>query len=581
MTQHTINVAADAVIAFLAQQGHTSLHNYPGGTIAPLLDACSRFSIKVYTSRNEQGAGYAAFAQAKISGLPGIVAVTSGPGVTNVITPVSDAYFDSVPMLVFTGQVGVSDLRSDKPVRQNGFQEVDTPALMVPVTKAQFQPHTVEELADILPKAWLIAVEGRPGPVSIDLPMSVQRAPFTQAIKPLPPTTRQFDKIACQQFIATLNDAINTASRPLIICGNGMSTTLRAQQLANIRQQWPAPVSHSLLGVGVADSADNGTLGYHGHTGSQISGKAIAEADLILVLGSRLDIRQTGTLRDTFGSKAKIFRVDFDEGELSCSKIRHDETLVANLDDFLALWQTQLPSVTVTSLAPWFQQITSWREQYPWPYPRSYGLRPDTVVERLSNLFPEKTIVTTGVGAHQHWAARHFRFALPNRRLLTSAGHGAMGFDLPTAVGAAIHAPDYSVLCFVGDGSFQMNIQELAMIRELDLDLKIVVMDNHRLALVSQFQLMNWDTDTACGHKQSPDFVTIAKGYGIDALHCDSAADFDGIAEQFASHKGPMLLHLELDERHDVLPMLLGGQAIDKMWPFYDMQGEPRDLNDD
>ncbi|MCH1924522.1 thiamine pyrophosphate-binding protein [Shewanella sp. C32] len=581
MTQPTINVAADAVIAFLAQQGHTSLHNFPGGTIAPLLDACGRFGVKVYTSKNEQGAGYAAFAQAKISGLPGLVAVTSGPGVTNVLTPVCDAYYDSVPMLVFTGQVGVGDLRGDKPVRQYGFQEVDTPALMASITKAQFQPHTVEELVDALPKAWAIAVEGRPGPVSIDLPMSVQRSAYSQVISPIKAAVQSPDSDACYQFLDELNTAIKHATKPLIICGNGMATASRSQQLARIRQQWRAPISHSLLGVGVADSADSGTLGYHGHTGSQISGNAIADADLILVLGSRLDIRQTGTLRETFGPHAKIFRVDFDEGELSCSKIRHDAVLLCDLDNFLALWQTQPPMVSENHLDSWYQQIEAWREQYPWPYPHAYGLRPNTVVERLSDLFPANTIVTTGVGAHQHWVARHFRFALPNRRLFTSAGHGAMGFDLPTAIGAAIHAPDSCVLCFVGDGSFQMNIQELAMIRELNLNIKIVVVDNHRLALVSQFQLMNWDTDTACGHKQSPDFVTIAKGYGIDALHCGNGDDFDDISQQFANHNGPMLLHLELDERHDVLPMLLGGQAINKMWPFYDMQGQARELSDD
>ncbi|MCH4293800.1 thiamine pyrophosphate-binding protein [Shewanella sp. 3B26] len=573
MNHPAIQVAADAVIHFLATQGIGSLHNYPGGTIAPLLDACNRFGIRVYTSRHEQGAGYAALAQAKLTGLPGIVAVTSGPGVTNVLTPVADAFFDGIPLLVFTGQVGTGDLTAGKPVRQSGFQEVDTPALMKSITKAQFQPKTIAELVDVLPKAWQIALEGRMGPVSLDLPMDVQRTAFDGIITPLASADAPAAPIA--PFISELLSAINSAKRPVIICGNGMANAQNASLLSAIRDYWPAPVSHSLLGVGTLDSHDAGCLGFHGHTGSQLAGKAIAEADLLLVLGSRLDVRQTGTLKADFAKQARIFRIDFDPNELEHSRIAHHSALCAALEPALAALKQALAHSASPDLGPWLSQINDWRASLPWPYPEFPGAAPKAILEYLSDHLPQEIIVTTGVGAHQHWVARHFRFALPARRLMTSAGHGTMGYDLPSAIGAAIHSPESCVLCVAGDGSIQMNIQELGMIAELGLKLKILVLDNHRLGLVSQFQLMNWETDTACGNKQSPDFATIAKGYGIKALHCGIDEPLKPALDSFIEASGPVLLHLEIDKGHDVLPMLLGGQQTDKMWPYFDMQGNP------
>lgn len=586
MSSRQISVAADAVIDFLIQQGIKGFHNYPGGTIAPLLDACSRFGLPVFTSRHEQGAGYAALAQAKISLLPGIVAVTSGPGVTNLLTAVADAFFDSVPMLVFTGQVGTGDLPNGRSIRQSGFQQVDTPALMKPLTKAQFQPRSAEELSQILPQAWDMALAGRMGPVAIDLPMDVQRSlwssPFVHAQTDTSASVYASDGLL-HQFVDALMQAICDAQKPVIICGSGMVDNRLVQELAELRKIWAAPVSHSLPGVGVLDSYDTGSLGFHGHTGSQLAGKAIAEADLLLVLGSRLDIRQTGTLKDKFASKAQIFRVDFDENELAHTRIQHLHALCARLQDVLPLIRTALKqnSSLIPTLDPWFEQIKLWRSQYFWDYPEYPGLSPIDIITKLSDAIPGNVIVTTGVGAHQHWVARHFRFSFPDRKLFTSSGHGAMGYDLPTAIGAAIHEPDTTVLCIAGDGSIQMNIQELGVMAELGLKVKVVILDNHRLALVSQFQLMNWDTDTACGNKYSPDFLTIAKGYGIPSFYCDSLDQFNEILPEFINSSGPSLLHAVIDSRHDVLPMLLGGQTTDKMWPYFDMQGEPRKLKND
>ena len=401
--------------------------------------------------------------------------------------------------------------------------------------------------------------------------MDVQRAAYGGIISPTPSAVA--DSVDIQDFITQLLQAIKISRKPVVICGNGMANAKHADLLRQIRQLWPVPVSHSLLGIGTIDSTDKGCLGFHGHTGSQLAGKAIADADLLLVLGSRLDVRQTGTLKTEFAKHAQIFRVDFDQNELSYSRIEHHQSICASVEIILLALLNGLKMRVSKSITPWQHQIDEWRKALPWPYEELAGAAPKAVIEYLSQHLPENTIVTTGVGSHQHWVARHFRFALPNRRLMTSAGHGTMGYDLPTAIGAAIHSPKSTILCVVGDGSFQMNIQELGMINELGLVMKILVLDNHRLGLVSQFQLMNWSIDTACGNKQSPDFACIARGYGIKALHCGPEGNLQDCMDEFINSTSSVLLHLEIDSRHDVLPMLLGGQTTDKMWPYYDLKG--------
>lgn len=572
-----IQVAADSVIDFISRLGIDTLHNYPGGTIAPLLDACVRFGIRVITSRHEQGAGYAAIAQAKITGLPGVVAVTSGPGVTNVMTSVADAYFDSIPLLVFTGQVGTGDLRGQTGLRQKGFQEIDTPQLMKAITKQQFQPTTVDALLAAMPQAWESAMSGRPGPVSIDIPMNIQRSPCTEVIAVSP--TRLEDTAQRPSddadFFDALMMAIKAAHRPVIIVGQGMLHNDLYEQLRKLVDYWPAPVSHSLLGIGALDSAAALNLSFHGHTGSQVAGKAIASSDCILVLGSRLDVRQVGSETQSFGPDAKIFRIDFDRHELEHSRITADYSLNCSLEyalpKLIERIKGRLPSLP--SLSDWHAHIETLRQSYGWSYETYPGISPITVIEQLSEALSTPVICVTGVGAHQHWVARHFRFCLPERQFFTSAGHGAMGYDLPTAIGAAFHAPDKQILCIVGDGSFQMNIQELGVITEFKLNIKIVVLDNQRLGLVSQFQLMNWPQDTACGNKHSPDFYAIAQAYGLAAFRAREVTELNDNLPKFIEHPGAALFHIKIDSRHDVSPMMMGGQPLDKMWPYYDLKG--------
>lgn len=570
--------AADAILEFLSRKGINTFHNYPGGTIAPMLDACHRFNTKIFTARTEQGAGYAALAYAKLNNLPGVVAVTSGPGVTNVMTCVADAYFDSYPMLILSGQVSTNDLIGNKPIRQSGFQEVNTPELMRTITKAQFQPKSTQELSEILPLAWHIAMDGRKGPVSIDLPMNIQRESISFLFKDYENNSKQINNTPeIMKFIETLSTEIKKSKKPVIICGNGMINLKLNTKLKEILQLWPSPVSHTLLGVGAIPTDSELNLGFHGHTGSQVAGIAISESDLILILGSRLDVRQTGTLTSAFAPHAKKFRIDFDKNEIVHSRIKSDVVIHANLEDVLPHLIEKIKEIELPCLDNWHNRVRELKANFPWPQIESCmhtkEISPIDVIQKVSSIVNTSVICTTGVGSHQHWVARHFKFDYPTRQLFTSAGHGAMGFDLPTAIGMAYHSPKSTVLCIVGDGSFQMNIQELAMIAELNLNVKVIILDNKRLALVSQFQLMNWSDDTACGNKPTLDYTLIAKAYRIPSIKIDSADDVDRDLNIYLKKHGPAVIHIAINPQSDISPMLLGGQSLDKMWPYYDIAG--------
>jgi len=573
---------AEIIIDMLIAQGIQRLYVFPGGTIAPLMDVAKQRGLEIFCARHEQGAGYAALAAARLSGQPQVVMVTSGPGVTNVITTIADAYYDSTPLLLLTGQVGTADLCRDLPLRQRGFQEVDTLSLLCSVTKAQF---LVEETAHVLAtmtEAYSLTVAGRAGPVVVDLPMNVQRTPIgtnVSAVKAIDSehntlTSGNNDRAgmsrrALSHETAQLAAWLSEAKRPVIIAGQGVLLSRADTLLRQIVSQYSIPVSHSLLGLGAISSASGLSLGFHGHTGNQVAGKAIQQADLVIAVGSRLDVRQTGNCYDAFVPDGKVVRIDLDHAEVECSRIRTD--LFINADASLALTAlyTELQSHEIPDCVGWRKQIEQWRRDYKLTYRQDGPLKPQYVIECLSDISHGRQVVcVTGVGSHQHWVARHFSFDFPTRRLLTSGGHGAMGYDLPSAVGAQLHNPDALVLCVVGDGSLQLNIQELASVAEHQLPVKIIVIDNHRLGIVSQFQQWNWQDDPTTGHKWNPDFAAIAKAYGLASFHLSDASDVKSVLSQALTHDGPALVHCVVDEAEDIVPMLMAGQTLDKMWPY-------------
>ncbi len=572
-------IGADLIADSFVRHGIKKLYLYPGGTIAPTLDSSLKRGLTYFCARHEQGAGYAALAEARLSGQPQVVMVTSGPGATNIVTPVADAYFDSTPLVVVTGQVGRGDMRGDRPVRQRGFQEIDCVAMMRPIAKAVFLATDTDSVGELFDRAFALAKEGRAGPVVVDLPMDVQRSLVIKA----PERVKQADapllgsslNEELTQQLAKTALLLSQAERPVLLVGQGVLAAKASGLLRQLVEQQQVPVVMSLLGLSAFPSEHSLSLGFLGHTGTQYANKAIHHSDLVIVLGARLDIRQTGNRCQDFAPQAKIVRIDIDPTEISYSRIRQDLTLC--VDAGLALGEILSQSALLTTAAKparqeWLAQLAGWKEEFSLAYPKNDGLfHPQEVIEFVSERYLKNNrdcVVVTGVGSHQQWVARHFALATPHRRWLTSGGHGSMGYDLPSAIGAAMANPGVDVLCFVGDGSLQINIQEFAAIIEYQVSLKIIVLDNNRLGIVSQFQNFNWSEDPSTGGKWNPDFDAIARAYGIKAYKINSSAEMRATVPEFLEQTGPALVHCHIHRQEDVVPMLLAGQTMDKMWPY-------------
>ncbi|MFZ1990746.1 MAG: thiamine pyrophosphate-binding protein [Alphaproteobacteria bacterium] len=568
-TIESVSGAQKIVDAFIAN-GVDRVFIYPGGTIAPILDVIEfKSKIEIICPRNEQGAGYAAIAHAKLTGKPAVFMVTSGPGVTNAVTPIADAYFDNVPLVVLTGQVGMSDMRGDLPVKQRGFQEVDTVALMAPITKAAFLAKDARELPDLMAHAFFLASTGRQGPVVIDLPMNVQRA-TPKAAEYLPVMTRSyFAPPVDTTQIFELAQMIGEAQRPVILAGGGALASGAEREIRKLADTCGIPVTMSLPGMGVYPSRDPLSLWLCGYAGGQYANLAIYNSDLLIGIGTTFHLRQTGSLPEKTAPNAKIVRIELDKNELQHSRVPLDLAINADAKEAVAALNVLL-NVGQRSFGKtevWLRQIADWKENhYLSAMTPAHRLKPQYVIAMIDRLTAnEDVIFVTGVGQHQIWAARHCSFDYPRRQLLTSSGHGTMGFDLPAAIGAKLAQPDTKVVCIVGDGSLQMNIQELAAIAEMELDIKIIVLDNHALNIVAQFQRQNWHSDPSTGGKYNPDFAKIAKAYGIDAVTITRPSQVERKLGTALKRPGAVLVHCEIDAKEDLLPMLLGGHTLDDM----------------
>ena len=564
-------IGADIIAQIFRKHGIKHVFTFPGGTIAPLLDALNRKDIETVCARHEQGAGYMALAIARLTKTPQVVMVTSGPGATNIVTVVADAYFDSTPLIVITGQVSTADINSGRKVRQCGFQQVDTLSMMKPITKAAIQPKSPEDLPVMIEEAFNVSKTGRPGPVVIDLPMDVQRNAFKGNVDVIEHKIDQL-KNPDPDFINKMSEVLANANRPVIFAGQGVLLSNAGAELRQLAEERTIPVVMSLLGLGAFPTDSMLSLGFAGFTGNQYAGLAIHNADVLLCVGARLDVRQTGALTDQFVPRGKVIRIDMDDSELKYSRVKSDFDIHSDARIALLHLIEALKGKPVKDLSQWQAQIDQWKGLFPLSYNSDKGLlKPQYIIEVVNNLTSGKNVVvTSGVGSHQQWAARHFDFDFPERVWLTSGGHGAMGYDLPSAIGAQMARPDDFVICFVGDGSFQINMQELQSVVEYNTPIKIFVIDNNRLALVSQFQLSNWSSDPTTGNKSNPDFAEIARAYGIKAYTIDSTDDAESIIDQALKHDGPALINCLVDYREDVAPMMLAHQTMDRMWPFKD-----------
>lgn len=533
--------AAEALLDALSAEGVELVFGYPGGAIMPVYDALVGHPIRHILVRHEQAAALAANGYARFTGMVGVCLATSGPGATNLITGIADAFLDSVPLVAITGQVATSLMGTD------AFQEVDTFAITLPVVKHSFLVREAEALPEIVHEAFRIARSGRPGPVLIDLPKDVASRPLApRRTSPLPdPAPPSPNPCALERA----RHLLARAARPVLYSGYGVHLAGAEAALRAFVEATRIPTVSTLKGLGGLPTDHPCFLGMLGMHGSRAANQAVQEADLLLCVGARFDDRATGKL-DAFAPKARVIHLDRDPGEIS--KLRYAE--VALCGDLAGMLDV-LPSRPVP--APWQARVEALkaadRPRYDAPGQFLYA---PALIRRLYQLLPPDAVVTCDVGQHQMWVAQH-GIHRSIRQHLTSGGLGTMGFGLPAAIGVKLAAPERAVVSVTGDGSFMMNVQELATLRRYGLAVKILLLDNQALGMVRQWQeLFHERRFSEIDLSDNPDFAALAEVFGLWAARLERRGDIDALLSAWLSHPGPALLHVPIDPRANVWPLV-------------------------
>lgn len=544
---------AQLIVHLLERQGITLVSGIPGGTVLPLYDALSQSTqIRHVLARHEQGAGFIAQGMARTQGKPAVCMACSGPGATNLVTAIADARLDSIPLICITGQVPSSMIGTD------AFQEVDTYGISIPITKHNYLVRDISELPQVISDAFRIAQSGRPGPVWIDIPKDVQTAEIEINVFPEPgdrAPTPEFSADSVQAAAAM----INAAQRPVLYLGGGaINASDAARELA---EKANLPTTMTLMALGMLPKAHPLSLGMLGMHGARSTNYILQEADLLIVLGARFDDRAIGKT-EQFCPNAKIIHVDIDRAELGKIKQPH----VAIQGDVADVLAKLIPQTDATDRADWRQLVADLQKEFPSAIPTEgdplshYGL-----INAVAACVDDSAIISTDVGQHQMWTAQAYPLNRP-RQWLTSGGLGTMGFGLPAAVGAALANPDRKVICFSGDGSLMMNIQEMATAAENQLDVKIILMNNEALGLVHQQQSLFYKQGVfAATYPGTINFMQIAAGFGLHACNLNAEADPQAALQEAISRPGPALIHVRIDPEQKVYPMVPPGAANTEM----------------
>lgn len=547
---------AQITVELLQRQGIKTIAGIPGGATLPLYDALSESPIHHILTRHEQGAGFIAQGMARVSGKAAVCLGTSGPGATNLITAIADARLDSIPMVAITGQVPSAMIGTD------AFQEVDTYGLTLPITKHNFLVRSVEELLTIIPQAFEIAESGRPGPVVVDIPKDVQTA--CMEINQWPePGSRLTPGKPDQVDLAAMAHTIRHAKRPILYIGGGITASGACRDLQKLAAKNGIPVACTLMGLGTMPADDPLNLGMLGMHGSCATNYALEEADLLIAMGVRFDDRATGKLEE-FCPKAGIVHVDIDKSEIG--KLR-PATLSLAADAGQVL-KNLLPLLDNNPRDEWIKRIGELRSMHA-EISVSHGpTHPLGIIDRIAEMVDSETIIATDVGQHQMWVAQSYPFSEP-RTLLTSGGLGTMGFGLPAAIGAAMASPGKRVVCFSGDGSILMNIQELATLADLNLPVTVIIMNNGHLGLVRQQQeLFYGNRITASKFATVPDFVALARAFGIRSVNIAAEDNPESALAEAIAGQGPCIVEAPIDYAENVYPMVPPGA------PNHEMIGE-------
>ena len=542
---------AQITVRLLERQGIRTVAGIPGGAILPIYDALGQSTeIHHVLARHEQGAGFMAQGMARATGMPAVCLASSGPGATNLLTAIADAKLDSIPLVAITGQVPKAMIGTD------AFQEVDTYGLSIPITKHNFLVSSAEELLEVLPRAFQIAASGRPGPVLIDIPKDVQ----TQAIeigqwpdpgRALPAPTADPEQI---EQVAAM---INAAERPILYLGGGVVHSGASTAAIELAEKASLPTVMTLMALGTMPVDHPLSLGMLGMHAARYTNFLLDECDLLIAVGARFDDRATGKVA-AFCPQAKIIHIDIDPAELDKIKTAHIG-IAADISE--ALGQL-LPAVLENERKIWVDRSNQLKAEFPLDMtgadnPRShFGL-----IQSVAACLDDEAIIATDVGQHQMWVAQAYPLRRP-RQWLTSGGLGTMGFGVPAAIGAALAERERTVVCFTGDGSIMMNIQELVTAAEENVNIKIVLMDNATLGLVHQQQTLFYGERLfASQFRSSPDFIKIAQGFGIAAVDLDSSTNPCATLMEAISRPGPCLIHASIDADQKVYPMVPPGAA--------------------
>jgi acetolactate synthase-1/2/3 large subunit len=554
--------AVDAIMECLKAEGVDVVFGLPGGANLPTYDAFVGGGIRHILVRHEAGGGHAAQGYAKATGKVGVAFATSGPGATNLITPITDAMMDSVPVVFITGQVRTELLGTD------GFQEADTLGITIPIVKHSFMIQDPREIPRAIHEAFHIARTGRPGPVLVDIPQDLSRAeieyePVTDVRLPgYQPTTE-----GNQKQIRQAAKALAAARRPVIYAGGGVVNANAWQELVELAGCDRFPVTCTLMGLGAFPAPHEQWLGMLGMHGTRAANYAMDEADLICAVGARFDDRITGKLSE-FAPKAKFIHIDIDPAEISKNVPAHIP-IVGDAKHVLAKLAVEYRALSADTarLGDWWQRIEGWKAKYPLGYEDSTDneIKPQYMIQALYEATGGEAIVSSDVGQHQMWTAQYYDFPAP-RRWINSGGLGTMGFGLPAAMGAAVGCPDRVVCCVAGDGSVQMNAQELATCAQEQIPIKVFIMNNGYLGMVRQGQELFWDgkyshVDTG----EFPDFVKLAEAYGATGMRFEDKTTLVRDMKRALATDGPVLVDVRVTREENTYPMIPAGQAAREM----------------
>lgn len=535
------------------------MFGYPGGAILPVFDELYRSPAKFILNRHEQASGHCADGYARVTGKPGVCIVTSGPGATNTVTPLATAQMDSIPIIVFSGQVATKVIGND------AFQEADVTGITRPCTKWNYLVKDVRELPRIVNEAFLIATSGRPGPVLVDLPKDV-----TTAVCPIEPDDTPREHIlkrsrlnltgGSQRQISEAAELINRSERPVLYVGGGAIISGAYKAVRKLAEKGNIPCTTTLLGLGAFDETSDLTLHMLGMHGSAYANYAVQDCDCLIAVGARFDDRVTGNLA-TFAPKAKIIHIDIDPSSIS----KNVDVDVPVVGDARISLEAMLPLIEYRERKEWFNQINGWKKRYPFKYfDDTPHAKPQYVIEEINRQTRSEAIITTGVGQHQMWAAQFYRWRYP-RQMITSGGLGTMGYGLPSAMGAALGAPGKVVIDIDGDASYLMTCYELATIAEYNIPVKVAILNNDFQGMVKQWQDLFYGRRYSQTAMKNPNFAKMAEAFGIKGIRCDDKKDVPKAVEQMLSHDGPVVVDFFVEPNEHVYPMVPSGKGLHEM----------------